>query len=226
MKLLLLGSCRIHYPLGSVDEANNIEILNKVDPMWFMHNVRAAEQSLRIIKGELAPPLHLKELIFETDDSRHIDYVAPDAVSSADAIVIEMCTLKSLRLEGWELNPHRVFREEKKSGKKIEGIEQTFFTPSDIAHYISLIKEQTSKPVLIVNHIRPTNIVPMDVARQKLTDFILTARKTVDFEFFDTTSVLDSVSTETALEDHSHYREEFEPVIGDALVKYIEQCFS
>ncbi|WP_417714343.1 hypothetical protein [Pseudophaeobacter arcticus] len=226
MNLLLLGSCRIHYTLGSVIADCAHEVLNEIDPMWFMHNVRAAEQSLRIIMGEEKPPLHLKELIFETDDTRDIKYVAPDVVKNADLLVVEMCTLKSLRLEGWEINSHRIYREESRTGQKIEGVEERYFTAHEIAGHIRKIKDATLKPVMIVNHISTTGISSMDTARRRVTDFTLAAQKMVDFEFFDTASVLNHVPLEQVLEDHSHYRDEFTPVMGHALADHITRCFS
>lgn len=226
MNLLLLGSCRIHHPLDSMIADCEHEILNQVDPKWFMHNVRAAEQSLRIIMGEEKPPLHLKELIFETEGGRDIKYVDPNAVKDADLLVVEMSTLRSLRLEEWELNLHRVYQYEQQYGKKLEDMEEKYLTSHHIAEHVSGIIDAYSKPVMLVNNISTTGFPKMDAARRKLTDFTLAAQKVVDFEFFDTASVLDNVTIEQSLKDHSHYRDEFLPVMGRALADHITKCFS
>lgn len=106
MKLFLFGSCRILRPIGSALEAKRCTLVNKIDPCWFTHTSSVALQALDFVLQRKQPPMHLRELVFETYNVREIDFSGPGLIQSADSVV-EVCTLRSFLIEGFEVNVHR-----------------------------------------------------------------------------------------------------------------------
>jgi len=225
MNIFLLGSCRIHRPIRKSMDDGHCALLNRVDPCWFMHTARAACQSVEIIQGKIDPPLDLRELIFETDNERVIDFVAPDMVRDADALVLEICTLSSIDLNGWEANAHRMWRANKEDDPRALSAVKTVDSSEIIADNIKKISDMTHKPIMVVNHISITGIPELDRSRKTLTETLKKAAEIVDFSLFDTASVLDSVPMHIALKDHNHYNTDFELIVGNAMIAQLQSQF-
>lgn len=225
MNIFLLGSCRIHRPIRKSMDDGHCVLLNRVDPCWFMHTARAACQSVEIIQGKIDPPLDLRELIFETDDERVIDFIAPDMIRDADALILEICTLSSIDLNGWEANAHRMWRANNEADPRAISAVKTVNSLEDIADNIKKISDMTHKPIMVVNHIATTGISELDSSRKILTDTLKNAAKMVDFALFDTASVLDFVPTHIALKDHNHYNTGFESTVGNAMIAQLKSQF-
>jgi len=223
LKVFLQGSCRIHRPFRALQTSGKVDFLNSVDPCWFSHTARAARQSIEIICGRVAPPFHMRELFFETDDARKIEFLAPDRLALADLLVIEVCTLSSVDVDGWDVNAHRMYSAVKNGDPRADGASKRINTSADIAHEIGVIKEITGKNVMIVNHIGVTGLKAVDDARSSLTRTLEAARQIEAFFLFDTSNALRNVPTELALEDHNHYRREFEAVMGEAMLNFMAQ---
>ena len=223
MKVFVLGSCRVHRPIRKLSATGAVEQLNIVDPSWFLHNARAARQSLEIILGKTQPPMHLRDLIFETDDARTIAFQAPEMVQEADLIAVEVCTLNSLVIEGWETNTHRASRATKNRDPRIEGASRGKFTAEDIAADIHEIALMSGKPILVVNHIALTGSPDLDQARAMLTQTLTAAAELTPFALFDTASVLADVQLSDALEDCNHYKGSFELTVGEGILETIRK---
>ena len=204
-------------------KAGKVNFLNAVDPCWFMHTARAARESLEIICGHTHPPLHLRELIFETDNDREINFQAPDLVRKADIIIVEVCTLKSIDVEGWDANAHRMWRAKKDKDPRASSAITKKNTAQEIAEEINLISEISGKKLMVVNHISITGDPQLDRARKTLTATLEDARKIAPFALFDTYSVLNKVPLEAALKDHNHYKADFEHSVGDAMFSAINE---
>lgn len=223
MNVFLLGSCRIHRPMRQLDRSGQVTLLNKVDPVWFMHTARAARQSLEVICNLADPPLHLRELIYETDDEREIEFRAPEMVRQADAIVVEVCSIKSIDLEGWEMNAHRMRSAQINGDPRAEACTRTTSTASEIAAEIRKISEISGKDVMVVNHISVTGQPNLDRARSRVTRVLESARDITPFHLFDTAPVLDQVPVETALKDQNHYAPDFELAMGEAMLAHLKR---
>lgn len=221
MNVFLLGSCRIHRPMKALHKVGKINLMNVVDPCWFTHSARAARQSLEIICGQNAPPLHLKELFFETAPDREIKFHAPDLVDKADIIIVEVCTLKSIDIEGWDVNAHLVRHAQRNEDPRIASAVRKMTTAEEISEEIRLISEISSKDVMVINHISLTGNLQIDQARRIVTDTIKKANNFTDFTFFDTQSVLNKFPVKTALEDQNHYNKDFERIVGEAIYSHI-----
>lgn len=217
MNIFLLGSCRIHRPIRAISKAGKVNLLNRSDPCWFTHTARAARQSLEIICNHTPPPLHLRELIFETDNNREIDFQAPDLVRKADILIIEICTLRSIDVEGWDANAHRMRRAKIDGDSRVSCSITKEITAKDIAEEISLISKISGKRLMIVNHISITGNQKIDYTRKKLTATLKEANKITPFAFFDTYSVLSGIPFDTALKDYNHYNTDFEFSVGNAM---------
>lgn len=225
MNLFLLGSCRIHRPIRKSMDNGHCVLLNRIDPCWFMHTARAARQAVEIIQGEIDPPLELRDLIFETDNQRIIDFRAPDMIRGADALILEICTLSSIDLNGWEANAHRIWHANKEDDPRVRSAVKTMQTSEEIANDIRNISDMTQKPIMVVNHISITGIPELDSSRKILTDTLKDAAKMIDFVLFDTTIVLESVPRSIALKDHNHYTAEFETTLGSAMIAHLQSQF-
>lgn len=226
MNLFLLGSCRIHRPMRRLHSAGKVNLLNYVDPCWFTHTARAARQSLEIICGHKAPPLHLRELFFETDDDRQISFSAPEMVRNADMIMMEICTLKAIDIEGWDVNAHRVRKAKNNKDPRLAASVQRMDTAKEIAEEIDLIVRMSGKKVMVVNHISDTGQPDLDRVRKKLTSTLNDAKEIVPFTLFDTHTVLGDVPFDVALEDVNHYKTSFERSVGNAMYPVIEAVLS
>ena len=221
LQLMLLGSCRIYRPLikGSVD--GRIVVLNTTDPRWYSHTARGALQSLKIIIGELDPPSHLSDLIFETDESREIQFRSPEILSRADALVVEVCSRKSHDIEGWEANAHRIFGAKRSQDPRLAGLRESNCSEDEIAGDLSQIRRLSNRPVIVVNHIGPTGVERVDAARSRHTSILKRAAERSDCSFFDTAAALQDISSDLALEDVHHYKASFEQTVGEAMADHV-----
>lgn len=202
-----------------MDTQGRCVLLNRQDPMWFMHTAEAALQAVRLIRGELEPPLHLREYIFETDNTRQIDFRREHMLAEADVIITEVCTLRSIDVDGWEANAHRMAHARRNGDEVARRAAYHTRSADEVSISIEGIFKRTAKPVLIVNHISPTGIGAVDDTRGQLTAVLsAVAGRSPSYGFFDTGEVLRMHSSEDALEDKDHYRKDFEPVVGDALL--------
>lgn len=221
MKVFVLGSCRVHRPMRKLADLGKVYHLNAVDPCWFLHTARAARQSLEIIQGKVEPPLHLRDLVFETDNDRTIAFRAPEKVQAADVIVVEVCTLNSIALEGWDANAHRVHRASNAADVRLEGGVRSKSTSEDIAREIRAICGMSEKPVVVVNHIALTGLPALDHARKNLTQTLFAAAEITPFTIFDTGTVLRGVLRNEALHDANHYNKAFELTVGEGILATI-----
>jgi hypothetical protein len=195
-----------------------VDYLNIADPCWFLHTARAARQALEIVQGQVPPPLHLRDLIFETEDTRAITFQAPEMIQAADILLVEASTLNSIDVEGWELNPHRVWHATRDNDPRIQGAIRRKVTAQDIAADLNAIARNAGKPVVVANHIALTGQPDLDQARASLTQALMLAAEQAPFALFDTAGILTGTPLADALKDHNHYHQDFELTVGQAML--------
>lgn len=105
LRVLALGSCRVHKPLLSAHRLGDIRYLNRPFTLWrrvYIHDVHAALQFVRLACGELAMPGELRP--FACDGGLRPHASMGRAVALADAIVIESCTDKHYSVGDWTID--------------------------------------------------------------------------------------------------------------------------
>jgi hypothetical protein len=111
MRVLALGSCRIHEPLTAAQEARDIDYLNhrfKRGRPVYMHDIHEAIQFVRLVRRELAMPEGIRPFAYER--GLHVDRGMTDALERAERVVVELCTDKHYEAAGWTLNVNELHR--------------------------------------------------------------------------------------------------------------------
>lgn len=147
MKIFLIGSCRVWRPLRPLHTAGMIELTNRSDPQWFTHTSRAAVQFIESALGRRQIPAHLHNLIVETKPSdRQVNFDGRKAIADADAILIEISSLKSFDVDGYEMNQHRLRRSDLKPPVRT-------LSSADVLGHLASIEAMTGKPLILIDHI-------------------------------------------------------------------------
>ena len=111
MRVLALGSCRLHEPLVSAHRRGEATYLNlgfgRGRPIY-MHDVDEAIQFVRIVRGEVAMPGPLRR--FAYDRGLRVTRGMRRALEQADRVVLEVCTDKHYEVAGWTLNVNELHR--------------------------------------------------------------------------------------------------------------------
>ncbi len=109
MRVLALGSCRVHDPLISAQQQGEIECLNgqfRPRPPLYLHDVREAVQFVRLVRGEIAMPKRMRCFAFDGGLRLRRSMKAP--LDQAESLVIEICTDKHYEARGWTLNVNEI----------------------------------------------------------------------------------------------------------------------
>ncbi|MDP1753612.1 MAG: hypothetical protein Q8L22_29540 [Reyranella sp.] len=111
MRVLALGSCRIHHPLKAARPRSEIEYLNRLFWVWpplFVHDVHEAIQLVRLGRGELAMPKEIRPFAFE--NAMRWRRRIPLPLRRVEYVVVEICTDKHYEAAGWTLNVNEIHR--------------------------------------------------------------------------------------------------------------------
>ncbi len=111
MRVLGLGSCRIHEPLAAAERSGEIEHLNRRfrdQPPIFLHDVHEAIQFVRLARGEIAMPKNMRPFAYQGGLRLHRRLSVP--LELAERVVVESCTDKHYEAEGWTLNVNEIHR--------------------------------------------------------------------------------------------------------------------
>ena len=112
MRLLVLGSCRVHDPLMASHRAGRVDYLNrrfKTRHPIYLHDVHEMTQFVRLARGETAMPPGIGPFAF--DKGLRLDERMPALIDQADCLVIEVCTDKHYEAIGFTLNVNEVHRQ-------------------------------------------------------------------------------------------------------------------
>lgn len=227
IRIFALGSCRVSRPIRHLEASGVATMTNRGDPFWYTHSSRAARQLTEIALGKAPFPVGLRPYIVETTPmDRTVEYDGRAAISNADAIVMEISTLNSTDMEGWALNSHLLWSAKRRGIEDpiLDQCHKERIPDGDVLRDIEAVMEATGKPLLVVDHIfyRPVAGEPWR-ARTQITDLLEKEADRIGFSFLPTRSFLEHVPQETTLEDHDHYRKEFEPVVADAILRDLRQ---
>jgi hypothetical protein len=111
MRVLALGSCRIHDPLAEAHRTGGVEYLNrgfKRRHAIFLHDVHEAIQFVRLVRGEVTMPKTVRPFAYERGLSLHRRLTMP--LEQAEHVVVEACTDKHYEAAGWTLNVNEIYR--------------------------------------------------------------------------------------------------------------------
>jgi hypothetical protein len=111
MRVLAIGSCRVHDPLTAAAEAGQIEYLNqrfKRNRPVYLNDINEAIQFVLLIRGVLTMPKRIRRFAYER--GLHVDRGMIQALETADRVVLEVCTDKHYEAGTWTLNVNELYR--------------------------------------------------------------------------------------------------------------------
>lgn len=241
--VLAIGSCRIFRPLRPLHEDGLINLLNYSENQWFTHTAAAARQYIDVLDGTTHIPERLRRAALEADAVFPEDMTAA-APLQADAVVVEVSSLKQHRLNGVELNAHKVYGIAMESGLDYRPIVQgdTSELPDDhllktmqvsytdlgeLASDLSSIRARLSCPIMTVNHLysEMSDGTPA-LDRVRLTEALRQIESEHGIPMHDTEPAIREYGVHAALLDQNHYRGDFEPVVGTRLLKSIRSLLA
>ncbi len=220
LKIFALGSCRIHRPLRALDKVNRIAFLNRKDPKWFFHTSRAAVQACEMCLGGDLPPAAQQPVIFETQPmGRVIDMDGRDLIARADVVVLEVSSLKSFDLDGWELNQFKLVKADPVFRDSLGPIEVTDHSAEDVKSHIRRVQELVQRPILLVDHIHIERDGAPIPKRLLLSRILAEASSELGLGMFSTRSILQDRNPAACLQNGFHYQPSFEPAVGEAILE-------
>jgi hypothetical protein len=113
MRVLALGSCRVHQPLNAAELRSEIEYLNRNSWWWppiYVHDVHEAVQLVRLGRGEIRMPNEVRPFAYESGLRWRHRVPLPLPLKRAEYVVVEVCTDKHYEVAGWTLNVNEIHR--------------------------------------------------------------------------------------------------------------------
>lgn len=232
--VLAIGSCRIFRPLRCLHEANLINLVNGEHRYWFTHTASAAKQYVDVMQGNVHIPLRLREAALETELEWPEDMAM--GLPGADLTIVEVSSLKDHIIDNIRLNAHKVYGIANQPGYDYRPIVQgdTKSLPDDhvlktlqvaraadeqLTNDLQAIKEATQTPMMVVDHL--FSVTPDGTPapeRVELTNLLDSVSGTIGLSFHSTRDLIVRHGMDVALEDHNHYRKEFENEVGQDLL--------
>lgn len=111
--ITILGSCRVLEPLRAIRDAGLIR-LNNEGITGYVHNTKEAIQKIRLLRGEIALPGHLKPYI-QPDKEEWGERPVVFDFARTERFVVEISSLKEVRYKNFYLQINRL-----KDGLKID----------------------------------------------------------------------------------------------------------
>lgn len=238
--ILAIGSCRIFRPLRSLHEDGLINLINYKENQWFTHTAAAARQFVDVLDGTTHIPADLRRAALEADVTfpQNMKSATP---LRADAVVVEVSSLKQHRVHGIELNAHKVYGIAVESGFNYRPIVQgltnelsddhvlksmkvSYASQCELAADLLSIQERLGCPVMTVNHLyseMPDGSPAPD--RVRLTEALRRVETEHGIPMHDTEPAIVEHGIRVALQDHNHYRTDFEPVVGAQLLASVRR---
>jgi len=249
-KVAAFGSCRVQTPL-SIANAQGYLSFKAHNGIGYIHNPLEIAQAIALLKGDVAAPRELYRLLNVVNPKLlgSPDHYA-EVFEAADAIVIEISSVRIIEDGPWQLQIHR-FREEAEKRGAPSKLMSKIFDPSQRPHVMSTIeacgwgefftgrrfyeldahglsaalrslRSKIHQPVLFVGTIR-TDFNGAIIPQREMTHLELDriANEVPNTSYFDPTPVLTAVGARRVMKDLGHYTEEFEPVIAQHLSRAI-----
>lgn len=241
--VLAIGSCRIFRPLRPLHENGVINLINYSENQWFTHTAAAARQFVDVLDGTVHIPEGLRRAALEADVSFPSDMKSPIPLQP-DAVVVEVSSLKQHRLRGIELNAHKVYGMAVEAGLDYRPIVQgvttalpdehvlkamqvTYAKQEEISTDLLSIRDRMACPVMTVNHLyseMPDGTPAPD--RVRLTEALRRLECEHGIPMHDTQPAIVEYGIQVALKDQNHYHSSFESVVGERLLKSIQNLLA
>ena len=112
MRVLALGSCRVHDPLLVAHRQGAVEYLNrrfKTRHPIYLHDIHEITQFVRLARAETIMPAEIGPFAF--DKGLRLDKRMPALFDEAEQLVIEVCTDKHYEALGHALNVNEIYRQ-------------------------------------------------------------------------------------------------------------------
>lgn len=232
-RVLAVGSCRVHRPLRRLADSGKITLTNPPSTTWFTHSSGEALQYIRALAGTVVVPEDFRPLICENASALPADLASSRALE-ADLVVIEVSTLKALRLRGLRLNYHSVWGEANRlgtdarkvldgntqdvpEGHVLHGLSAGRDSSGDVISDLESIATTVGAPLLAVDHLWAPmpdgSIAPERLAIAQTLSAIGTEPP---IAYWSTRAVLERHGS-AALRDHNHWSESHELVVGESI---------
>ena len=114
MRVLALGSCRVHQPLNAVELRSEIKYLNRHAWRWppiYVHDIHEAIQLVRLGIGEIRMPGTIRPFAYQSGLRWRYRVPLPLPMRQAEYVVVEICTDKHYEVAGWTLNVNEIERQ-------------------------------------------------------------------------------------------------------------------
>ena len=219
MKVFVVGSCRVWRPLRRMQELGQVALTNHVDPWWFTHSARAAVQFLTVTLGDGSIPPDLQPLIVETHPpARRVSFHGGEAFAQAQALVVEVSSLRCNLARDWDLNRNLIVEQPKRAA----GLEMLrTFEVSEVIFNRDLRRIKrfaAGRPIVFVDAIHwvdPRGTVPM---RVRLSQYLARGVAEIGETVLHTEQILQGHDPAQTLNSRDHYAQAFEPVVGAAIL--------
>lgn len=111
MRVLALGSCRVHDPLIAAEEGGGVEYLNRGfrRRTLYLHEVHEAIQFVRHVRREISVPREILPFAYMGGLRLHGRMTL--LIQQAGHVVVENCTDKHYEVGGWTLNINEIIRQ-------------------------------------------------------------------------------------------------------------------
>lgn len=236
--VLAIGSCRIFRPLRPLHEQGLINLINYGENQWFTHTAAAARQFVDVLDGKAHIPAGLRRAALETDLEIPEDMISRHALQ-ADAVIVEVSSLKQHQVNGIELNAHKVYGIAVESGLDyrpiiqgnttglpadhvLKSLQVNYTTQAELTADLLAIRDRVGAAIMTVNHLYSETKDGAPVPeRSRLTEALSLVEEEHGIRMYDTKPAIVEHGIDTALLDQNHYRTEFEPVVGRRLLTAI-----
>jgi hypothetical protein len=112
MRIIALGSCRVHDPLLACHRQGAVDYLNrrfKTRHPIYLHDIHEMTQFVRLARAEATMPADFGPFAFDRGLRR--DKGMPALFDEAEQLVIEVCTDKHYEAMGYALNVNEIHRQ-------------------------------------------------------------------------------------------------------------------
>jgi hypothetical protein len=227
LKVSVLGSCRVYSPVTKAIDGKNFRSGHDKTE-WFTHSTKDVIQKILILNNKITLPESYVPLVINDQRRYFPDIHRSNFFSDTNVFVIEISSIQSNNLNGYELQQWCV-RDLKNSVddecKKIaNSVETKIMSLEEIIFDLNVIYDLLERrPIVLVSHNllkKPDGSIPKPrpVIKKALEEFAL--NKT-NVSVFDPTEVILKNGFDSAMKDVAHYKSEFEPVIGNEILRKV-----
>src|SRR6266404_875542 len=224
MRVLALGSCRIHDPLMVSHRLGQVEYLNRRfksrEPIY-LQDIHEMIQFFRLAMGEIPMPAEIGPFAFYK--GLRFDKRMPRVLRDAERVVIEVCTDKHYHAMGYAMPSARTRPIGSLSKRRAR------LSSTDIAEGMSTLQALLDRPVLVMPHVavRLTD-GGMLVERIAHIEKTAEAARQAGLPVLDPRSFVERDGQQRALDkggtDIHHYAKDYLPIAGREIAKALHTC--